>query len=148
MPAFLEAAVAFCNQRCFGTLSCGLSVHPSARAAHGAAVQAAVADLRYGSVAVNASPGYMVGFATIPWGAWAAAGTAEDIGTGNVLSHVGVFDHVEKGVLWAPWMMAPKPLIFPTYTNTEQVVRRLLRYVEAPGPVSVSRFVAVNLRSL
>ena len=147
VPEFLRQAVAFCNERCVGTLSCGMSVHPSARAAHAPAVDAAIAALRYGSIAVNASPAFMVTFATIPWGAWAAAGTPEDIGSGNVLSHVGVFDHIEKGVLQAPWLIAPKPLVFASHTNTEQAVRRIVQYVSGRGPLSVTRVIAANLRS-
>eukprot|EP00892_Ulva_mutabilis_P004703 jgi/Ulvmu1/2604/UM014_0055.1 len=147
VPEFLAAAVAFCNERCFGTLSCGLAVHPSARAAHRAAVDAAVADLRYGCVSVNASPAYGVTFPSLPWGAWAAAGTAEDIGSGNVLSHTGVFDNIEKGVLQAPWMLVPKPIVFPSNTNNTAITKRLARYVETRGFLALNRLVGATFRS-
>jgi len=144
---FLSAAVAFCNEQCFGTLSCGMAVHPAVCSEHREAVDAAVAGLRYGSVGINLSPAFLVSFPSIPWGAWAAAGTPEDIGSGNVLSHTGVFDNIEKGVLTAPWMMAPKPLVFPTHTNTQAAVARLAKFMDTRGLLALNRLLAANFRS-
>ena len=144
---FLAAAVTFCNEQCFGTLSCCLAVHPSAHAAHRAAVESAVGDLRYGSIGVNVSASLGGISAVMPWGAWAAAGTPEDIGTGNVLSHSGVYDHIEKGVMWGRWMMGPTPLLFASNTNLDRTMARVAQYVRSRGPVSELRVVLSALRS-
>ncbi|WP_329499902.1 aldehyde dehydrogenase family protein [Kitasatospora herbaricolor] len=50
---FLRHAVEFANDRLPGTLGATLIVHPRTERAHRAAVQKAVADLRYGTLGVN-----------------------------------------------------------------------------------------------
>ena len=56
--------------RCWGTLSCGLIVHPSVERENPEAVDKAIAGLRYGSICVNAP--CSMGFAITPltWGAF------------------------------------------------------------------------------
>jgi len=68
--AFLEEAVRAANEDIWGTLSCSLIVHPETEKQHGAAVQAALDALRYGSVVVNAWS--LVGYLVMPghWGAF------------------------------------------------------------------------------
>ena len=51
---YLQAAVKAANEDVWGSLSCSILVHPDTEAAHKAAVQQAVDDLRFGSVAVKA----------------------------------------------------------------------------------------------
>ena len=51
---YLQAAVKAANEDVCGSLSCSILVHPATEAAHGAAVQRALDELRFGSVAVNA----------------------------------------------------------------------------------------------
>ncbi|MGW4271975.1 hypothetical protein ACWEGQ_06330 [Streptomyces seoulensis] len=51
---FLDRAVAFANDRLAGTLGANVIVHPHTLRALGAGFTRAVADLRYGTVAVNA----------------------------------------------------------------------------------------------
>ncbi len=55
---FVDRAVAFCNDRIWGTLGVSLIVHPDSMRdpATAAAVERALADLRYGTVAVNTGP--------------------------------------------------------------------------------------------
>jgi hypothetical protein len=65
------------------------------------------------------------------WHLWCGThvGTPEDIGSGNVLSHTGVYDHVEKGVLRCPWRMAPYPFVFTDNTSQESISRRFVTYL-------------------
>lgn len=107
---FLDAAAAFANDELFGTLSCGVAVHPSLHADAPEALHAFVASLRYGCVGINVSPALCFNLPQAPWGAHAAAGTPEDIGSGNVLTHSTMYDHAEKAVAWYPFTMYPKPL--------------------------------------
>lgn len=53
VPSFLKRAVEACNEEIWGTLSCTVIVHPATEAAHPEAVQAALDDLRYGSIVLN-----------------------------------------------------------------------------------------------
>lgn len=57
------------------------------------------------------------------------AGTPEDIGSGNVLPHSGVYDHVEKGVLRCPWILTPYPFYFMDNTSLESTSTRMLAYI-------------------
>src|SRR5690606_15034957 len=52
---FIDRAVAFCNERVWGTLTATLIVHPQSLRdpAVAAAVERAVANLRYGTVSIN-----------------------------------------------------------------------------------------------
>ena len=43
----------FCNEQLWGTLSCSIFVHPDTQKKHAKAVDDAIADLKYGGVAVN-----------------------------------------------------------------------------------------------
>ena len=106
---FLPAAAAFANDRCFGTLSCALFVHPAMQKEHPAAVDAAIAELRYGSVCVNCPTTLGFGITKLGWGAHASgAHSLADIGSGNCIVHnTLLFDRVQKSVLRAPWRPMP-----------------------------------------
>jgi hypothetical protein len=137
IDAYLSEAVAFANDSLFGSLSCGISVHPSVARAHHAAVHKAVEDLRYGCIAVNTNPIVAYTIPSIPWGAWNAAGTAESIGSGNVLPMCSMYDHAEKGVAWFPFLYEPKALWDPGHTNTEHAMPRMFEHVQNRGPISL-----------
>ena len=57
---FLDAAVKFANERCWGTLSCVMIAHPATQKAVKTEFERAIAELQYGTVCVNV-PG-TVGF--------------------------------------------------------------------------------------
>ena len=71
--AFLPKAVKFANEKCWGTLSCTLIVDKDNLKSNAKAVDAAVANLRYGCITVNMPS--IVGFAMGhgPWGAFPGA---------------------------------------------------------------------------
>ncbi|KAF8059215.1 ARC6 [Scenedesmus sp. PABB004] len=107
---FLAAAVAYANDRCWGTLSASVFIHPATKAAHAGAYDAALAALRYGSITVNCPS--LVGFSATPlvWGAF-PGNTPHDIGSGAGFVHnTYLFDHPQKSVLVAPWSYSPQPL--------------------------------------
>ena len=65
MPEYIDRAVAFANDTIWGTLNVTLLVHPASLRdpAVAEAVEQAVANLRYGTVAVNywAGAGFVLG---------------------------------------------------------------------------------------
>jgi hypothetical protein len=134
--AYIDAALAFANDACFGSLSCQVVAHPSAQPG---AVEAAVAGLRYGSVCVNVSPLLACSIPTLPWGAWRADGadTAGDaaIGSGNAAVHnARLVAGVEKVVLRGAWRVEPAHLWSPSHRNLEAAVGAALDYFcAAPG---------------
>lgn len=107
---FLRAAVEFANDRLPGTLGATLLVHPRTERAHRAAVDEAVAGLRYGTLGVNcwSAFGFLLGYT--PWGAFPGH-TRQEIGSGIGFVHNAfMLEHVEKTVLRAPFAPAPRGL--------------------------------------
>ena len=68
--SFLDAAVAFCNDKCWGSLSASIFVPPDVHKSHPQAVEKAIADLQYGSIAVNAPSFVCFAFPYLAWGAF------------------------------------------------------------------------------
>lgn len=130
---FVRAAVRFCNERLWGTLGAGLLVHPASLRdpAVRAAVEEAVSELRYGTVAVNLWPGFNFALGTTTWGAYPGH-PLTDIGSGvGVVHNALLLPDVEKTVLRAPFRLPlPTPPWFPSHRRAESLWRRWA-YLEA-----------------
>ena len=64
----------FCNETLWGTLGANVIIHPKTIRALGAAFDQAVADLRYGCVAINAWTGVGFLLSATTWGFLASSG--------------------------------------------------------------------------
>ncbi|MFB7512737.1 aldehyde dehydrogenase family protein [Streptomyces sp. NPDC056144] len=145
--AFLREAVAFANDRLPGTLGATLLVHPRTEKAHRAEVDAAVAELRYGTVGVNcwSAIGFLLGYT--PWGAYPGH-TRQDIGSGVGFVHNAFMladDDIEKTVLRAPFApaprglftgsasLSPRPPYFVTNRTGATTLERFTRFTAAPS---------------
>ena len=96
------------------------------------AVEQAIADLRYGTVAVNAWVAVAYGAVTTTWGAHPGS-TDEDIQSGRGVVHNSrMLEDVEKSVVRAPFKAPIKPPTFHTHTGLVEVGRRLTE-LEATG---------------
>jgi acyl-CoA reductase-like NAD-dependent aldehyde dehydrogenase len=130
---FLESAVQLANTRLWGTLVASIVVHPATRAdpVIGAALDRAIAALRYGTVGVNIWGAY--GFALgPPWGGHPTA-TLADIQSGLGFVHnTAMLEGIEKTVLQQPIVNFPKPVHFPSHRTAGTLGRRLAR-IEATG---------------
>ena len=124
VPAFLEQAVDFCNDRLWGTLSASLIVHPRTLADPESreAVERAIDRLAYGSVVVNhwsAAPYAMV---SPPWGA-APGATPSDIQSGDGFVHnTYLIEDIAKTVVRGPF----RPVLRPPWFHTHRTLNRLL----------------------
>lgn len=109
VPQFLKRAVEFLNGTLWGTLSATLVVSEESQAdpATEKAVERAIADLRYGTVALN-GPGTWAFYTMIaPWGGYPGSSIG-DIQSGT--ARVGNFlmlHRPEKTILRAPFRMRP-----------------------------------------
>ncbi|WP_405009132.1 aldehyde dehydrogenase family protein [Kitasatospora sp. NBC_01539] len=154
---FLRQAVDFANDRLPGTLGATLLVHPRTEKEHRAAVEAAVADLRYGTLGVNcwSGVGFLLGYT--PWGAHPGH-TRQDIGSGIGFVHNAfMLEDVEKTVLRAPFApaprglftgspsLSPRPPFFVTNRTARTTVERVTRFTAAPG---LSKLPAVLVSAL
>jgi aldehyde dehydrogenase (NAD(P)+) len=139
---FLRSAVDLVNGSFAGTLGVNLLADPATQHKLGSAFEEAIADLRYGTVAVNAwtAVGYLTARAT--WGAFPGH-TIEDVQSGiGVVHNALLLDHTERTVIRGPFRpmprsfahgdlsLAPKP---PWFTNnrTAATTGRLLTYFAA-----------------
>jgi hypothetical protein len=141
---FLDKAVTFANDRCWGTLSINLLISPASENAIGAAgVDKAIADLRYGGIAINCWSGLNYGLVNATWGAFPGH-PPEDIQSGKGVVHNGLLlDHPQKSVVRAPWIMQPTPAWFTDHKNNLELGRLMTQFEAAPSWFKVPR-VAFN----
>ncbi|MGW1493527.1 aldehyde dehydrogenase family protein [Streptomyces sp. NPDC002402] len=108
---FLGAAVRTANEDFAGTLGVNVIAHPHTIAGLGAAMDDAIAELRYGTVAVNAwtAVGYLT--ATASWGAFPGH-TLDDVQSGiGVVHNAILLDGPERTVVRGPFRPAPRSLL-------------------------------------
>jgi acyl-CoA reductase-like NAD-dependent aldehyde dehydrogenase len=132
---YLEKAVEFCNQRLWGTLNACILVHPTSMKdpAMAAAVEKAIADLRYGAVAVNLWPAIAYALGSPTWGAFPGH-DSYDIQSGvGVVHNTLLFDKAQKTVIRAPFKIFPTPLWFATNKRAWQLAPKLLAFEAHPS---------------
>ncbi len=130
---FLDAAVRFCNERLFGTLSMGIVISPASRGRLGGALDRAVAALRYGTVAINHWSAMSFVLGNAPWGAHPGH-TLEDIGSGIGFVHNTLMcEKPLKTVLWGPFTSWPKPAWFLTHRRGHIAGRRTTAFEASPS---------------
>lgn len=143
---FLEKAVELANERCWGTLSCALLVHPSTEDDHYEDVSRAVAELRYGAVGINVWPGVVYGLVTPTWGAYPGH-RPEDIQSGTgVVHNAFLFDHPEKSVVRAPFRIRPTPAWFSDHKNLRELGQRLVHFEARPSWSGFLKVIGAALR--
>ena len=148
VPEYIERAVAFANDGIWGTLNVTLLVHPKSLRdpATAAAVEQAVANLRYGTVAVNywAASGFVLG--TTTWGAFPGH-PLSDIRSGTgVVHNMLMFGQPQKSVMRGPWRATPVPPWFVTRARAGHEAFRRLAYFEAAP--SAGKALAIAMAAL
>ncbi len=134
---FLEAAVKFCNDRVWGTLSATIIIHPTTakdpRVA--AALDKAIRELRYGTVAINHWPALGFAFGTTPWGGHPSS-SLEDIQSGKGWVHNAWLlndPDIEKVVIRGPLVVKPKPPWFADHKTGNKLGPKLVRMEADPS---------------
>lgn len=145
---YVDRAVDFCNERVWGTLNATLIVHPKSlkdRAVN-EAVERAIANLRYGSVAVNHWAGIVYGMVATTWGAFPGH-TIDDIRSGQgVVHNTYMFDKPEKSVLRGPFRPFPKPPWFLDNKNAADVGRKVTYFNADPSLIRLPGLILATLR--
>lgn len=145
---FIKKATDFCNDVVWGTLSMTLLADPRTMSdsAAGAAIEQAVADLRYGSIGVNLWHAMSFAFSTTAWGAYPGH-TVTDIqsGTGFV-GNAFLFARPQKSVVRGPFVSNPPPAWFATNANGGAVMRKLLAFEAQPSWLKIPGLMAAALR--
>ncbi len=143
---FLGRAVRFANEVLWGTLSSEIIIDPRAAKTHAVALEDAIAELRYGTVAVNHWPAICYGLGSPPWGAFPGH-TLDDIQSGvGVVHNTFMFDQSEKTVIRGPFRMRPKPPWFVTNRVTHRLAPKLARFEIDPHMSKVPGLLVIALQ--
>jgi acyl-CoA reductase-like NAD-dependent aldehyde dehydrogenase len=132
---FLAEAVRFANGTLWGTLNVTILVHPGTERQPGvaAALDRAIADLRYGTVAVNGWAALGYGLVVNPWGAFPGS-TPADIQSGTGFVHdTLMLSRAQKTVVRAPFRPIIKPVWFAGHRTTHRLAPRLAQFEAAGG---------------
>lgn len=105
---FLDAAVAHANDKLTGTLGANLLIDPVTEAALGSGFERAVADLRYGAIAINSWTAFGFLIPTLTWGAF-PGGTLQNVVSGvGVVHNALLLDGVERSLTRGPFRPLPR----------------------------------------
>lgn len=130
---FLARATEFANETCWGTLSCMVFIDPRTEKAVKEPFERSLSALRYGGIAVNCWAGLIYGLVSTTWGAFPGH-TPQDIRSGaGVVHNSYLFDHPQKSVVRAPFVMNPKPVWFPDHATLDKVGRGMVAMESDPG---------------
>jgi acyl-CoA reductase-like NAD-dependent aldehyde dehydrogenase len=145
---FVRRATEFCNDVVWGTLSMTLIADPRTMKdpETGAAIEQAIADLRYGSIGVNLWHALSFAFSTTVWGAYPGHSITDiQSGTGFV-GNAFLFAQPQKSVVRGPFVATPAPAWFATSKNAGVVMRKLLAFEVKPSWLKLPGLLAAALR--
>jgi hypothetical protein len=138
---FLRAAVQFCNDSVWGTLSAEIICHPKTQAELGEAFEDAIAEMRYGAVVVNHWPALAYALGVTTWGAYPGH-TLQDIQSGiGVVHNTYMFDKPAKTVIYGPLRSRPMPPWFVFHRRMHKVARTLVEMEAAPSPFILPKII-------
>lgn len=107
---FLETAIAHANDELQGTLGGNIIIDPMTEKAMGSGFERAIAEFRYGSIAINAWTAFGFITPTMTWGAF-PGNTIDDVGSGiGVVHNALLLDGVERSVVRGPFRPFPRSL--------------------------------------
>jgi len=110
------------------------------------ALERAITELRYGTVAVNHWPALGYGVGSLPWGGHPSA-SLRDIQSGLGWVHNSyMLEGIDKAILRGPLVVRPRPLWFTGNPRAVAVARRMIRHELAPSWRGLARVVAAALR--
>jgi hypothetical protein len=126
---FIGKAVEFANEKVWGTLTASIAVHPDSMKDPlvAAAIDQAIADLRYGSVVINYWGAIAYYLATTPWGGHPNT-DIYDVQSGiGFVNNTLMFDHPQKSVVYAKFNIPQDPTLV-NYSNNYSYFRQDSHY--------------------
>jgi hypothetical protein len=146
--SFVDAATSFCNDVVWGTLSATILVSPSSLKdpAVAAAVDRAVANLRYGAIGVNVWHALAFAIGTTTWGAYPGHPPTDIQSGSGVVGNAAMFDRPQKSVVRGPFRSHPKPPWFATATGSYDVMRRFVAFEADPSASKIPGLLVAAMR--
>lgn len=143
--AFLDAAVSTANRDFRGTLGVNVIAEPQVIRSMGSGFREAIAELRYGTIAINAWTGAGFLTAAAPWGAFPGH-TLKDVQSGlGVVHNALLISEPERTVVTGPFRpfprsvahgelaLFPKPPWFVTSRSAKSTGRLLTEFAAKPS---------------
>ncbi len=130
---FLERAVQFMNEQISGTLAAAITVPDSLQRGRDGSLDAAIADLRYGTIGINQWPGVAYGLMSPPWGAYPEADLSKVQSGMGFVHNTYLLDRPCKTILQCPLALSPKPVWFSTHRRPEAVAWKLCTLYRNPS---------------
>jgi aldehyde dehydrogenase (NAD(P)+) len=143
---FLQAAVAFANNELDGSLGANVIAHPQTMREYRPHFDQAIANLKYGAIAINTWTALNFLIPRASWGAY-PGNSVESAGSGvGVVHNALLFDRPEKTVARGPFSPMPRgwrqgefhasppPPWSLTAANGAEVARLFTRFVADPKP--------------
>ena len=131
---FLRAAIAYANENLAGTLGANILIHPKTMKQIGRGnFEALIADLRYGTIAINSWTGLGFGTPQASWGAFPGH-TLADVQSGiGVVHNTYLFDRPERTVLETPFRAPMRPPWFIFHRRAQILGRLMTRFQYRPS---------------
>lgn len=155
---FLQSAVQLANHQLEGSLGANLIIHPQTADDYGPHFEGAIANLRYGAVAVNTWTALNFLLPRASWGAFPGHSVGA-VGSGvGVVHNALFFDRPEKSVARGPFFpmprawrqgevhLSPPPPWGITAKNGAAVARRFTRFIAKPRWQSLPGLVSEALK--
>ncbi|MWB96985.1 aldehyde dehydrogenase family protein [Agromyces seonyuensis] len=156
---FLDTAIEASNRDLVGTLGANVVIDPRTKRSMGPGFREAIAELRYGTIGINAWTGVGYLTATAPWGAFPGH-TLDDIQSGRGVVHNALLlDATERTVVTGPFRpfprsfaggefaLFPKPPWFVTARSAATTGRRLAGFAAKPGWLKMPAVFAAAFRA-
>ncbi len=155
---YLDSAVRFANESLYGTLGANVIIHPRTQALHADELEAAITDLRYGTIAVNLWTGAAYFISQCAWGAFPGH-TRHDIGSGvGVVHNTLMLDKTLKNVVRGPFAphvramtkgeyhLSPKLVYFVTNKQAHRIGEYLIDYKVTGSKAKLAQLLVAALR--
>ena len=143
--AFLDTAVATVNTEFLGTLGANVIIDPSTKKSLGAGFRNAMAELRYGTITVNAWTGFSFLAAGAPWGAFPGH-DLQDVQSGIGVVHnsmliastektilTGAFRPFPRSIAGGEFSLFPKAPYFVTSRSAVSTGKALVNFATKPS---------------
>jgi len=158
VSSYLRKAVRFANEQLNGTLGVNILIHPRTARRNRAALDRAIADLEFGTIAINTWTGVAYFMPRCTWGAYPGHHRT-DIQSGTGFVHNALmFDRAQKSVVRGPFAtgerawskgevhMAVKPIYFVTNRQANVMGERLIAYMDSGSKVDIARIASAAIR--
>lgn len=146
--AFIARAVEFANETLWGTLTSTIIVHPKSLKDPkiAAAIEQAIAELRYGSVCINLRAEYAYAMMVTSWGAFPGHNICDIQSGKGVVNNFLMFESPQKSIVRGPFKIWPDPTNI-TSNHLPEFGKALTRLEASPSPWRLACLIRIVLQT-